>query len=296
MSLTRLSVMYGRLEGTGFARDPSGYLSIEAGIFEKHDLEVCWEYVQGTEERYRKLENGDAQISLVVGRASLQHFLASRTTRVLGCVMNSCPYYLVSEPRITDIRDLKGKTVACREGPSRNAPIAESFEKAGLRVPGDLVIQLPNSDQEAFNLLMSGKVDAALLPRPYGFIAEERGFERITQWPEVVDDPLPITIETTARLALERLEDFSSFLDGHREGIRYLKAHRAETIGMLERRFGLSPLFGAKTFDEYLVHMDERLAVDLQKLKVLLSQVAPDVPGGAERVASEWVVPGALKQ
>src|SRR6266403_1094825 len=131
MSLTRLNIMYGHLEGTEgkFARDPSGYLSIESGIYQKHGLEVSWNHVQGTEERYRRLEDGSAQISLVVGRASLQHFLNSKTTKILGCAMNSCPYYLVTAPTITKLADLKNKAVACREGPLRNTPIAETLDK-----------------------------------------------------------------------------------------------------------------------------------------------------------------------
>ena len=91
MSLARLNVMYGHLEGTEakFARDPSGYLSIEAGIYQKHGLEISWNHVQGTEERYRRLESGEADISFVVGRASLQHFLDTKATCILGCAMNS---------------------------------------------------------------------------------------------------------------------------------------------------------------------------------------------------------------
>jgi hypothetical protein len=73
MSLPQLTVLYGHLEGTGgkFARDPSGYLSIEAGIFRHHGLEVSWQHVQGTEERYRRLENGAAEISLVAAALSV---------------------------------------------------------------------------------------------------------------------------------------------------------------------------------------------------------------------------------
>ncbi len=296
MSLIRLSVMYGHLEGTSFARDPSGYLSIEAGIYTKHGLDVSWDCVQGTEERYRKLQDGSAQISLVVGRASLQHFLGSKTTRILGCVMNTCPYYLVGLPGIRETDDFRGKTIACREGPSRNAPLAESFERAGLRLGEDLALELPDADQDAFNSLMSGKVAGALLPRPYGFIAEEQECRRIIGWPDVVDDPLPITMETTERLALERREDFSRFLAAHREGIRYLKSHRRETLKMLERQFGHSPALAAKTCDDYLIYMDEGLTVDLQKLQLLLSQVEPNFLGGAERLASEWIVPGGLRE
>ena len=298
MSLVQLNIMYGHLEGTEgkFARDPSGYLSIEAGIYQKYGLEVSWNHVQGTEERYRRLEDGTAQISLVVGRASLQHFLDSKTTRILGCVMNGCPYYLVASSTIRQLGDLKGKTIVCREGPSRNTPIAETFsERAQLSVGADLILQLPKSDQEAFNLLVKGKVSAALLPRPYGFWAEERGFKRITDWPDIVDDPLPISIETTATLLRERGEDFARFLQAHREGICYMKAHRAETIRLLGERFGHSASITAKIWDNYLICMDERLTVDFKQFERLLSQVAPAASNQARQVAAEWIMPGGLR-
>jgi ABC-type nitrate/sulfonate/bicarbonate transport system substrate-binding protein len=298
MSPANLNVMYGHLEGAGgdFARDPSGYLSIEAGIFRKHGLEVSWQHVQGTEERYRRLADGSAQISLVVGRASLQHFLASKSTRILGCAMNSCPYYLVAVPTITKLAELENKIVACREGPSRNAPIAETFyQLAQLRLGTDLTLQLPGGDQDAFNLLIEGKTQAALLPRPFAFIAEARGFKRLTEWPEAVDDPLPITIETTEKLWREREKDFSLFLAAHGEGIRYFKSHRAEALRILENQFGHAPGLAGIIFNDYVVCMDETLKVDFRQFEKLLAQIAPEKAAEARRVAAEWIVGGALK-
>jgi ABC-type nitrate/sulfonate/bicarbonate transport system substrate-binding protein len=297
VGLVKLNVMYGHLEGTEgkFARDPSGYLSIEAGIFRKYGLDVSWTHVQGTEERYRRLADGSAQISLVVGRASLQHFLDSGATRILGCAMNSCPYYLMVGPALRELGDLKHKTIACREAPARNTPLEQALRDRGqLRLGHDLQLELLKSDQEAFYSLVDGRVQAALLPRPFGFWAQERGFKRITDWPEVVDDPLPITIEKKDQLRRERTKDLQTFLSGHREGVHYLKCHRREAMRLLEKQFGHSPAFAAQTFDEYLTCMDERLTVSFKHLEKLLSQVAPDTPGGARRVASEWIVAGAL--
>jgi len=298
MSLVNLNVMYGHLEGTGhdFARDPTGYLSIEAGIFRKHGLEVSWQHVQGTEERYRRLGDGTAHVSLVVGRASLQHFLTSKATRLIGCAMNSCPYYLVAAPTITKLADLKNKAVACREGPLRNTPIAETFDKlTRLRVGADLSLQLPQGDQDAFNMLVNGKVDGAFLPRPFAFIAEEQGFKRITEWPEVVDDPLPITIETTRKLLSEREKDLATFLTAQSEGIRHFKSHRAEAIGILEKQFGHSSSLAQKTFTDYIACMDETLKVDFRQFDKLLSQIAPEMAPSAQQVASEWIMSGALR-
>jgi len=299
MSLVNLTVMYGHLEGAGrrFARDPTGYLSIEAGIFRKHGLDVSWQHVQGTEERYRRLENGSAQISLLVGRASLQHFLTSKSTRILGAAMNSCPYYLIVSPSVNSLEDLRGKVVACREGPSRNTPIADTFyERARLRLGKDLTLQLPNGDQDAFNLLVGGEAQAALLPRPFGFIAEEKGFKRLNEWPEVVDDPLPITIETTVKLFNEREKDLTAFLAAHSVGIGYFKSHRADAMRILTKQFGHSQTLAQKTLDDYITCMDEELKVDFNRFEKLLSQVAPESSVNARQVASEWIAPGATKR
>jgi len=298
MSLVHLNVVYGHLEGTErkFARDPSGYLSIEAGIYQKHGLKISWKHVQGTEERYRRLESGEADLSFVVGRASLQHFLDTQSTRVLGCAMNSCPYYLVAGAAVGGLRDLKGKTVACREGPARGVAFEKVFqEQAGLKLGGDVTLKLPKSDQETFYLLIGGHVDAAALPRPYGFMAEEKGFKRIAAWPAVVDDPLPITIETAAALAKEREKGLGVFIEAHREGVRYIKSNRNEAIRILVSKFEHSPALAAKTFDDYVVCMDERLTVDFKQFERLLSQVDREKIGDARQIASEWIVPGALR-
>lgn len=299
MGLISMGVMYGHLEGAGgdFARDPTGYLSMEAGIFQKHGLEVSWNRVQGTEERQRRLEDGSAQISLVVGRASLQHYLESKSTRILGCAMNSCPYFLVARPEVTTLAGFKGKTLACREGPSRNAPIAEAFEKlAGLTVGKDIALELPQGDHDAFNLLMDGKAAGALLPRPFAFVAEERGFRRIAEWPDIVDDPLPITIETTAKLWQGRADDLKRFLAAHGEGIRHFKSQRDEAMRILTQRFGHSEAMAKRICDDYIVCMDESLKVDFKQFEKLLSQAAPDALTEARRIAAEWIIPGAVKE
>lgn len=299
MELEKLNVMYGHLEGTDgkYARDPSGYLSIDAGIYEKHGLDVSWRHVQGTEARYQQLESGAAHISMVVGRASLQHFLDTKNTRLLGCVMNSCSYYLVTVAGINNIGGLKNRAISCREGPARGVPLGQLFEeRAGLKLGADLTVQFTDSDQDAFRLLLGGQVQAAWLPRPYAFIAEERRFVRVNEGSDIIDDPLPITMETTSSLVTERAETFSRFIQAHREGIRYLRAHRDETISLLETRFGHSPELAAKTFGDYLTCMDDRLTVDFKHLDKLVSQIAPGISGGAKQIACEWIVPGALRQ
>lgn len=298
MSPTKLTCMYGHMEGIDgkFARDVTGYLSIDTGIYQKRGLEVSWNHVQGTEERYRRLESGEAQISFVVGRASLQHFLDTHSTRVLGCAMNTCPYLLLADPAIKEIKDLKNQTVICREGPARGVPLQSKFQQlGGIRMGDDFQLKLVPSDQEAFHALLDKKAAAAIVPRPYGFVAEDKGFRRVPAWNDMVDDPLPITIETTQKLLNEREKDFSAFLAAHAEGIRYAKANREKVIQLLMRNFAHHRSLAEKTFDEYIPYMDESLQLDMLHMGKLVAQVTRDESANARQIASEWAIPAAIK-
>ena len=298
MTLTKLTCMYGHLEAIDgkFARDITGYLSIDAGIYAKHGLDVSWNHVQGTEERYRRLESGEAQISFVVGRASLQHFLDTKSTRVLGCAMNSCPYLLVADPAIKEIKDLRNQIVVCREGPARGVPFRSVFQQlGGITLGDDFQLKLVASDQEAFHTLLDKKAAAAIVPRPYGFVAEDKGFHRMRDWNDMVDDPLPITIETTQKLFSEREKDFTAFLAAHREGILYAKTNREKVVQLLIDKFSHYRSLAERTFDDYLCYMDETLTIDIKHLTKLLAQVALNSTANAPQVAAEWLIPGTLR-
>ena len=298
MALAKINCMYGHLEGFDgkFARDVTGYLSIADGIYEKHGLEVSWNHVQGTEERYRRLGSGEAQISFVVGRASLQHFLDIKSTRVLGCAMNTCPYLLVADATIKEIQDLKNQIIVCREGPARGVPLAWQFQQlGGITMGDDFQIKFVPSDQEAFHSLLDKKVAAAIVPRPYGFVAEDKGFHRLLDWNNAVDDPLPITIETTQKLLSEREQDFRIFLSAHKEGILNAKANREKVVQLLVSRFGHHRSLAERTFDDYLGYMDESLQIDMLYMSKLVAQVSNDKTADARQIATEWAMAGAVK-
>ncbi|HEY1268897.1 MAG TPA: ABC transporter substrate-binding protein [Candidatus Binatia bacterium] len=296
--MSALVAMYGKLEGEDgrkFAREISPHLAIEAGIYKKHGIDLQWQHVQGTEERYRRLASGAADISFVVGRQSLKHFLQSKTSVIVGSPLNSCPYHFMAAPAVKTIEDLKGKTIACREEPARNAPIGHVFkENAGLELKKHVKLTLLHGDLDAYEALIAGRADAALVPRQFGFVAEDKGFHRL-ECPDVVDDPLPITIETTKEILAKKSNDIAAFLQAHAESVRHLKGHRAEALRLLQDKFGQSASLAAKTFDGYFTLLNDSLKIDMRHLKNLAAQVAPDYPGGAETLAKDWLASGVVK-
>lgn len=296
MQVTRLRVLYGVLgEGSeSVARDPTGYLGIEQGIYRRHGLELSWDHVQGTEERNQALADGDADLSLVIGRASLQHFLRTGATRLMGSCMNSSPYVLMVPAGTRELAHIEGKVLACRRVIAETAPLAETFRNVGrLELGTDLGLDTVDTDQHALDRLTEGSAGAALLPRPFDFVAHERGFQPLTGWPVVADDPMPITVETMAARLSEKGGIIAAFLAAHREAVRYLQGHRNETLAMLGRVFGYAPDLAAVLYDEYLMLLDSRLTVDLPQVEKLVRLTAPDADVSVPELASRWLVPGA---
>ena len=211
--------------------------------------------------------------------------------------MNSCPYYLVAAPTITKLADLKNKTVACREGPSRNTPIAETFRNlAQLDVGKNLTLQMPKGDQDAFNLLIDGKVDGAFLPRPFGFIAEERDLIASPSgrmW-SMTHCPLPSKPARNSGGKAPTILESSWQRTGKVFAIS--RAIADDAIRILTKRFGHSESLANKTCKDYIVCMDESLQVDFKHFAKLLTQVAPEKAFDARQVASEWIATGAVNE
>ncbi|MFQ5682500.1 MAG: ABC transporter substrate-binding protein [Candidatus Binatia bacterium] len=295
---SRLDVVYGKLEGTDqqFNRDPTGYLALSVGIFLKKGLNVSYRYVQGIERRLHELERGTANISLLVGRAALKHFLDKGKTRLLGCSMNTCPYRLVVQTEIQAIGDLHGKSLACRESTADLSRLAEVLQQtAKLQLSVDVRLKQTPTDREAMELLSRREVQAALLPRPYAIFAREKGLKAIEDWPEVIDDPMPSVLETTEAQYRGRQKDFNAFMEAYCEGIVYLKNNRDETIRMLGVTFGQSPAVAGKAYDEYLIYLNDPLTVDMRQLERLLAKVAPENRNGSSEVASRWFLAGVRR-
>ncbi len=141
-------------------------------------------------------------------------------------------------------------------------PFRWQFQQlGGITIGYDFQIKLVPSDQEAFHTLLDKKAAAAIVPRPYRFVAEDKGFHRMLEWNDMVNDPLPITIETT----------------------------------LLIDKFGHYRSLAERTFNDYLCYMDESLQIDMLHMGKLVAQVSTDNAANTRQIVSQWAIAGAVK-
>ena len=112
----------------------------------------------------------------------------------------------------------------------------------------------------------------------------------------MVDDPLPITVETTTAIFREREDELTVFVRAHREGIGYFKTHRGDALRVLTGQFHHPEGRAEKIFRDYVACMDETMQVEFEQFAKLLAQVSNDRTVNPREIARDWIVPGGLKQ
>ena len=116
----KLNVVYSSIAAVSL----SSWIPKEAGIYQKHGLDVNLIYVAGS-QAIATLISGDAQVAQGSGAAAMLSRLAGAEVKLVGNIINVIPMSLVTTPDITGSQDLKGKTF----GVSRFASLTD----VGLR-------------------------------------------------------------------------------------------------------------------------------------------------------------------
>jgi NitT/TauT family transport system substrate-binding protein len=95
-------------------------------------------------------------------------------------------YGLVTQPEITNISDLAGKTIGCvREGAPADLLLNRMIEEYNLK---DVNIRRMNPLKQVV-ALETGRIDAAFLPEHHATVAESKGFHMLSEsqdlWPDM---------------------------------------------------------------------------------------------------------------
>lgn len=220
----------------------------ESGAWEKHGLEVEYNFAISAKEAHRAVAAGE--IEFVGGNHVSTYAKRTRGDKwiYLGQTVNTLNHRLVvrKDSGINRATDLKGKIVGSYGShPGLNDWLF--LKQNGLdedhgdvkfkrKVEGKLDPEAGELDSETpLDLVRSGKVDAYFMTPPADLLAKRAGLKVI----EI--DPLPMIWFTTLSSGLPFVEKHpdivEKFLKGTIEGIAYFKAHRQEAIKIIQTRY-----------------------------------------------------------
>ena len=193
------------------------WIGKEAALYKKEGLDVQLVYIASSTTMAQAMFAREVAISTVNSGSVVSSGLQGGDLVLMGAIMNSAAFYIITRPEIASVQDLKGKRVGVtRLGSSSDFAIREYLQKNKLQAGRDVNIIQAGGMPELAAALNSGAISAAPLSSPMSYVAERRG-NRVL-----------------ANLANEGIYFVIAGLTTSR---RYLREHRIEVKAFL-RAFG----------------------------------------------------------
>ncbi|HEX2932431.1 MAG TPA: ABC transporter substrate-binding protein, partial [Candidatus Binatia bacterium] len=151
-----------------------------AGLFDRENLAVEIVNQKDEERAVPDIVSGATPIGTPNAPSLIFSALEGSDIVIVGGLLNRPAFYLVADPAIATIADLKGKRLAINE-PRRMAGMVTLalLKKWGLRIDSDLEVVEQRINDRSYEVLMERQIDAAFLPPEKAFVAEAQGFKVI---------------------------------------------------------------------------------------------------------------------
>ena len=189
------------------------WIGKEAGFYKKENLEAQLVYIASSTTMAQAMFARQVAISTVNSGSVVTSGLGGGDLVLIGAVINSAAFYIISRPDIAGVQELRGKTVGVtRLGSSSDFAMREYLQKHKLQAGRDVNILQVGGMPELAAALNNGLISAAPLSAPASHLAEQKGNRVIAN---LADEGIYFVIAgltTTRRFLREQRADAKAFL------------------------------------------------------------------------------------
>jgi len=226
IAYTSIAVVYGPL-----------WLTKEAGIFKKYNIEPEFIYIAGGPPSLQALIAGDVAISFTAAGATVAANLQGSDAVLLGASIDSLPFELWSAPNIKEPGQLKGtKLGVSRVGATTDFVARYLLKKWNLQPDKEVAIFQTGSGPQIFAALKGGSVQSGVLSTgPETLSAEAAGYFRLA---DVSASGLvyPFGPFAARQAFLKSQPELATrFMKAYVEGIHRFKTDKTAALAVLDK-------------------------------------------------------------
>lgn len=254
------------------------WVTYEAGFWKKSGLDVELILLGGGARMLPALISGSVDIILGSDTGvTLANLQGANLVRI-GVTMNSLGYSLVTHPSIRSIQDLKGKVLGTGRGRDASyARLIKILSDHGLNPATDVKF-LPVGETPTGRLqaIKNGFVQGSVFTPPLDLVGSRDGLKILHR----IDVPtLGGGINTTPNIVQQNRKALLTFLRAYMEGIRYMAAHKQESLKVFLRYFRNPDSEAlAYLYDDTIPRIAGDLRPNPESVRSILEQIAIDDP------------------
>jgi NitT/TauT family transport system substrate-binding protein len=256
------------------------WVAKEAGIFQRHGLDVELVYIAAGSRAVQTLVGGSIDIAAIGGPAGVDAKLAGADTVYVAIPVNRVLVFTVAAPQIQRIEDMRGKSI----GVTRIGTVTDFFTRLYLRqnnlVPDkDVMIRQAGGLPEIVAALKAGQIHGGTFGFPAVLHARAAGFRVLVDY-NTAGYRYPLsTVIVTQRLLRTRESAVRRFLEAHIEAVHRFKTDpelAMKVIGKYTQTTDRAML--EETQRVYASALERVPYPDLEDMKLGLTQVAETNP------------------
>jgi NitT/TauT family transport system substrate-binding protein len=212
------------------------YAGSHLGIYQQEGLEPQF-IVMRSGIIMQALSAGEVDYTTLLS-SSVRAALAGLPVRVLMGLILKQTFFLVSQPEIRDVKQLKGKRIAVSNfGSSTDKSARTALEHAGLDPNRDAVILALGDTGLRFAAIQARSIDAAVLSPPYNFSAERQGFNNLVWLGDLLGENPSNGLATTVKKLKEQPDQVYRVLRATVRSMIYTREHAREILPIMMKQF-----------------------------------------------------------
>ena len=239
------------------------------GFFRENGIDLKVKYFHGGPELVEAVHKGSIRIGNMGVPPFLKAFSEGLPAKIIGSTaIQRLDSYLVSQPEIERITDLKGKKVgALSVGSCDSYFLRQILEKVGMSPADTEVVPLKESYGKLSEIL-SGRVDATFMVEPQVTLGESQGVLKVLAH---VADYFPKyqwgILFAREDLLKENREVVNRVLDAYRRSAKSIKESPEETTAYGSRLFRMKKAVFRKALDRSLPNWETEGKIDREGLR-----------------------------
>jgi ABC-type nitrate/sulfonate/bicarbonate transport system substrate-binding protein len=251
------------------------WTAIQQGFFKQEGLDVQVEVYDGSDKIAEDLRTGAKQI----GINSLENLIAEAyrggPLRVVAGTAQRPPHYIIAQPEIKSLADLKGKIIGVVSLKEGTTFFVADMARAGGFTLADVKVVAAGGSPTRARLLKDRKIDAGLQPYPLSYEADAAGFSDLGPIAKLVPDYQFTSVVVDETWARAHRAELVGFLRALRRGTEYMFAHPDESTALAAKELRTTPEYARRAIED-TARMDV-LARDLTLTDASLRRVFENV-------------------
>jgi NitT/TauT family transport system substrate-binding protein len=252
------------------------WIAKEAGIFERHGLDVELVYIAAGSRAVQTLVGGSIDVAAIGGPSGVDAKLAGADTVYVAIPVTRVIMFTVTAPEIQRLEDLRGKSI----GVTRVGTVTDYFTRVYLRQNGlmpdrDVMVRQTGGLLETVAALRAGQVHGGTFGFPSVLHAKAAGFRVLVDYNEQ-GYRYPLSgVVVTQRFLRSNENAVRRFLRAHVEAVHRFKTDKSFTMDVIGKYTQTTdPAMLEETYRVYAAAFERIPHPNPEDLKLGVTQVS----------------------